>query len=154
MKFFKLVASIAVTAMAGVLGSLATIPNIPTWYAFLHKPWFDPPNWVFGPVWTTLYVLIGISFYLVWTSVSKRNKRLAYTLFGIQLVLNAAWSIVFFGMHQPWAAVGVIILLLGAIVLMFREFRHFSQKASWLLVPYLVWVSFATVLNIAVAYLN
>jgi len=154
MKFFKLLASILLTAMAGVLGSIATIPNIPTWYAFLHKPWFDPPNWVFGPVWTTLYILIGISFYLIWTSSSKKSKRLAYVLFGIQLVLNAAWSVVFFGLYQPWAAVVVIVFLLATIIAMLREYRYFSRKASWLLVPYIVWVSFAMCLNIAVAYLN
>jgi tryptophan-rich sensory protein len=151
----KLIVSVGLSLAAGAIGSLATIPNIPSWYAALDKPWFSPPNWVFEPVWTTLYILMGISLYFVWTAPgSKDSKRTAYVLFGIQLGLNALWSIVFFGLHAPLAAVVVIALMLVAILLTAKVFWQHSPTASWLLVPYFAWVSFATCLNLAVAVLN
>lgn len=154
MNIVKLVISIAASLAAGAVGSLATIPNIPSWYAALDKPWFNPPNWIFGPVWTTLYILMGISLYLVWVARSKEQKRTAYILFGAQLFLNALWSIVFFGLHEPLAAVGIILLLLVSLVVTFGSFWRFSRVASLLLVPYIAWVSFASCLNIAIALLN
>jgi translocator protein len=151
----KLAVSIGLSLAAGAIGSVATIPNIPSWYAALDKPWFSPPNWVFGPVWTTLYILMGISLYLVWTSSAvKGSKRTAYILFGVQLGLNALWSIVFFGLHAPFAAVAVISMMLVTILLTAKVFWQYSPIASWLLVPYFAWVSFATCLNLAVAVLN
>ncbi|MBL8160281.1 tryptophan-rich sensory protein [Candidatus Saccharibacteria bacterium] len=150
----KLIASLAVAFSAAAIGSLATIPNIPTWYEALEKPFFSPPNWVFGPVWTLLYTLIGISLYLVWSAKTKHSKRNAYLAFGIQLALNALWSLVFFGLQQPWLGVGVIIALLVMIILTMREFWPIRRYAAYLLVPYLLWVCFATCLNIAVALLN
>ena len=150
----KLLLSLVVSFAAGGIGSLATTPNIPTWYAALEKPFFNPPNWVFGPVWTLLYILMGVSLYLVWTSKGKASKQTAHRLFGVQLVLNALWSIVFFGLHQPWLAVAVIAGLLVILVFTVRVFAKYSRLAAWLLVPYVAWVSFAYTLNIGVALLN
>lgn len=154
MKPLKFIISIVLPVIAGAIGSLATFPNIPSWYVTLNKPWFSPPNWVFGPVWTILYVLMGISLYLVWTAQSKESKLKAFILFAIQLALNTLWSIVFFALHAPFAAVGVILLLFVMIVLTIKEFWSFSRIASWLLVPYVAWVMFASCLNIAVALVN
>lgn len=154
MKTLKLVVSIGVSLTSGAIGTLATIPNIPTWYAALEKPLLNPPSWIFGPVWTTLYVLMGISLYLVWTAKSKNSKQNAYLLFGTQLILNSLWSIVFFGFHAPWMAVVVILALLATIIVTMVKFRRFSPAAGWLLVPYIAWVSFATYLNVSIAILN
>lgn len=153
-KIWKLVVSILLAAAAGAIGSLATVANIPTWYALLEKPAFNPPNWIFGPVWTLLYLLMGISLYLVWTAKYKRNKKPAFTAFGVQLVLNTAWSLAFFGMHSPWAGLAVIIALWASITVTMRLFWPISRTAAYLLAPYLLWVSFATILNIAIAALN
>lgn len=150
----KFIVSLAVSFLAGGLGSLATFANIPTWYAGLSKPVFNPPNWVFGPVWTLLYALMGISLYLMWTSISKKSKRSAFTFFGAQLVLNALWSLAFFGLHWPWGGVVIIVLLLVVIVLTIRSFLPISRSAAYLLIPYLTWVSFAAILNIAVGLIN
>lgn len=154
MNILKLVASVVISFVAGGIGSLATVPNIPTWYANLDKPAFQPPNWVFGPVWSTLYLLMGIALWLVWTAKTKDSKKRAYILFGAQLVLNALWSLVFFGLHWTWLAVVVIVALWIVIALTIREFAKFSKPAAWLLVPYIAWVTFASVLNTAVAILN
>lgn len=153
-RIVKLLFSIALSFVAGGIGSLATVPNIPTWYAALEKPFFNPPNWVFGPVWTLLYILIGVSLYLVWIRNLKISKTRAFVLFGGQLILNALWSVVFFGLHLPWAAVVIIVALLVSIVLTMREFSRFSTTAKNLLIPYFAWVCFATALNIGVAILN
>lgn len=150
----KLIASIALPFVAGTIGSLATFPNISTWYSGLAKPGFNPPNWIFGPVWTTLYILMGISLYVFWTKAYKGSKRSGMLLFALQLALNALWSLVFFGMHWLWGGVAVIVLLLLAIAMTARAFWPVSQVATLLLVPYILWVSFATVLNIAVALMN
>jgi translocator protein len=154
MNIVKLIISIVVSFAAGALGSIATIPNIPTWYAALDKPWFSPPNWVFGPVWSLLYLMMGIALYLVWRTPSKQSKRVAFVVFGAQLALNALWSLVFFGLHQPWAAAIIIVCLFVMIALTIREFLKFSKVAVWLLLPYIAWVSFAAALNVAIALLN
>jgi len=143
-----------VSFVAAAIGSLATIPNITTWYAMLEKPFFSPPNWVFGPVWTLLYLLMGLSLYLVWVAPYKKSKKSAFTLFGLQIVLNVLWSLVFFGLHLPWVGVVIIGLLLAAIIGTIKYFRPISKTAAYLLLPYVAWVSFATLLNIAVALLN
>lgn len=153
-KALKLIASIIVPFIAAGIGNLATIPNIPSWYAVLEKPVFSPPNWVFGPVWTVLYLLMGISLYLLWTQPSKRDKTKAFVAFGAQLILNTLWSIVFFGLHSPIGGVVVILALLIVIIVTMRYFWHFSKPAAYLLVPYILWVSFATVLNTSIALLN
>ena len=146
--------SIAVSFAAGAIGSLATIPNIPSWYAALEKPVLNPPNWVFGSVWSMLYTFIGISLALIILESGRRAKKKAYYWFGLQLVLNALWSLAFFGLHLTWLGVVVIIGLIASIVLTIREFYGINKYASWLLMPYLAWVCFATYLTIGVAVLN
>ena len=152
-KVLKLIVSIAVSFLAGGIGSLATMPNIASWYAELDKPALIPPNEVFGPVWTTLYLLMGISLYLVWTAKRPATQN-AYIFFGTQLALNTLWSVVFFGLHLPWIGVIVIVLLLAGIIMTMREFAKSSRVAMLLLLPYLLWVGFATYLTIGVAVLN
>lgn len=154
MKLLKLIASLIISLSAGALGSLATIPNIPSWYAGLEKPFFNPPNWLFGPVWTILYILIGISLYFIWIYSGKKSKRSAYTIFGIQLILNALWSIAFFGLHLPWLGFIIILALLTSIILTMVQFYRLSKVAAFLLLPYLLWVVFASLLNLAIALLN
>ncbi|HSE29726.1 MAG TPA: TspO/MBR family protein [Candidatus Saccharimonadales bacterium] len=153
-KLTKFVASVLITFSAAAIGSVATSANIPTWYATLAKPFFSPPNWLFAPVWTILYLLMGLSLYLVWTAPYKKPKKLAFIIFGFQLALNVLWSLVFFGLQAPWAGVVVIILLLAAIIGNIYVFWPISKSAAYMLFPYVLWVSFATLLNIAVALLN
>ncbi len=154
-KIIKLILAIVLCQLAGVIGSVFTTPNISTWYAGLIKPSFNPPNWVFGPVWTLLFLLMGIALYLVITPVAeKRIKQQALAWFGGQLVLNIGWSILFFGLKSPgWALVEIIILWL-AILITIIKFYKVSQTASWLLWPYLAWVSFATALNFTIWLIN
>lgn len=153
-KFAKLMITVTGSLIAGWLGSLATTPSIPTWYEGLDKPFLNPPNEIFGPVWGLLYLLMGISAYLVWVSPVKASKRWATLAFAAQLALNTLWSIVFFGLQQPYGGVIVILLLLGAIIWTIIEFKKFSKVAAILLVPYILWVSFATYLTIGIALLN
>lgn len=153
-KIMVFVISIIGSFAAGAIGSLATAPNIPTWYATLEKPLLNPPNWIFGPVWSVLYLLMGIALGLIILEASKRSKKRAYFWFGLQLALNTAWSLVFFGLHSPWLGVAVIIALIISIVMTIREFYQFNRYSAWLLVPYLAWVCFATYLTIGIALLN
>lgn len=153
--FFKLVIAIAVSEAAGIIGStaLTTGGSSNTWYAGLVKPVLNPPAWVFGPVWTALYLLMGISLWLVWKSNSK-DRKMAISLFVAQLALNAIWSPIFFGTHSVGNALAIIVLLWAAIILTILIFKKISKPAAWLLVPYLLWVSFATYLNYAIWALN
>lgn len=152
-RFLKLVASLAVAFSAAVIGSAVSAQNIPTWYAALEKPVLNPPNFIFGPVWTVLYVLIGLSLYLFWTSVG-RGKWSGYIAFGVQMVLNALWSVVFFGLQLPLFGVFVIVLLDIMVVVTIVLFYEKSRKAAYLLVPYLLWILFATYLTISIWLLN
>lgn len=154
LKVIKLITSVCVPFVAAVVGSAVTIPNIATWYATLDKPFFSPPNWLFGPVWTLLYLLMGLSLYLVWVAQYKKSKKSALVMFGLQLMLNALWSVVFFGLHAPWLGVIIIILLLVSIIATMRLFWPISKTAAYLMFPYIIWVSFATLLNIAIVVLN
>jgi translocator protein len=140
-------------AVAG-LGSLATRPNIPTWYAALTKPSWNPPNWVFGPVWTLLYGMMAVAGWLVWKHVGWEGGRIAILLFATQLLLNLLWSYIFFGAHQMGLAFVEIILLWLAIVATIVRFSAVSKVAAGLLVPYLIWVSFAAALNFTIWRLN
>ena len=141
--------------LAGILGAIFVSDAIPTWYAGLAKPFLNPPSWVFGPVWTILYAMMGIAAFLVWKQGWKKTTvRTALSLFGIQLVLNAAWSILFFGMRNPAIALVDIAMLWISIVLTIALFSKVSRPAAWMLVPYLCWVSFATYLNAAIWWLN
>lgn len=150
---FKLVIAVAVSELAGIAGSFFTISEIPTWYSTLTRPALNPPAWIFGPVWVTLYALMGISLWLVWKSNSGEKKR-AIWLFIVQLALNAIWSPIFFGAHSIGNALAVIVLLWAAIVLTILIFKKISKPAAWLLVPYILWVSFAGYLNYAIWTLN
>jgi benzodiazapine receptor len=144
---------------AAALGSLFTMSQIASWYATLNKPLFSPPNWIFGPVWTILYILMAIALYLVWTTNVKKKSNVivrknGLLYFIIQLILNSLWSIVFFGLHAPMVAFIIIIALWMFIFLTMRNFSVVSKTAGQLLVPYLTWVSFASILNFAIVALN
>jgi len=139
---------------AGGLGAVATTPEIDGWYRTIVKPEWNPPDWVFGPVWTTLFVLMGISAWLVWKPEGFRGAPIPLALFASQLALNVAWSWIFFGMHQiGWAVVEILILWLAILATTVAFFRR-SKAAGWLLVPYLGWVSFASILNFTIWRLN
>jgi benzodiazapine receptor len=151
----KLITSILASFAAGGIGILFTFKAIPTWYAGLKKPPYTPPNWVFGPVWTTLYILMGISVFLVWRNgLDVNGALLAFTLFWVQLVLNALWSIVFFGMKSKLGGVITIIVLWLLILATVITSFQVSGCAGALLIPYIVWVSIASYLNIGVWLLN
>ena len=145
-------AFLLVCLAAGLLGSLATAPQIPAWYATLAKPSWNPPNWVFAPVWTTLYVLMGIAAWLVWRKRGFRGRTAV--LFWSQLALNALWSILFFGLENPGAAFVEVVLLWVLIAATVRDFARISKVAAALLAPYLAWVTFASALNFAIWRLN
>ncbi|MFW6194445.1 MAG: TspO/MBR family protein [Halobacteriota archaeon] len=147
--------SIGICLAAGFIGSIFTTPAIPVWYATLQKPFFTPPNWVFGPAWTTLYILMGIALFLVWNKgIQDRKVQVAMGVFGVQLVLNSLWSILFFGMQNPFYAFIEVIILWFAILATIILFYGIDKRASFLLVPYILWVSFASVLNYYVWILN
>ena len=176
--FLKLAIAIIVSEFAGVIGTMFTTPSIPIWYATLVKPAFNPPAWVFGPVWTALYALMGISLYLVWKNDWKvRNhilegKRKAWNylserlwtgswqrenaiaIFSVQLFLNILWSIVFFGLESPGSAFFVILALWFAILHTIVNFYRISKVSAYLLLPYILWVSFAAYLNFFIWILN
>ncbi len=148
------IGSILVSLAAGGVGSLATVPNIPTWYEHLDKPPLLPPNEVFGPTWTLLYVLMGIALALFITTKTASTKKAGYIWFGAQLALNTLWSVVFFGLHLPWVAAAIIVALIGSIIMTALTFRRVVPATLWMFLPYLAWVCFATYLNLGVAILN
>lgn len=151
----RLIVSIVVCQLAGGIGAIFTTPAIPTWYASLNKPPFNPPDWVFFPVWTTLYTLMGIAAFLVWRKgLDQRPVRVALGLFGIQLILNLAWTIIFFGLHSLLGAVIAIAFLWIFILINIVTFWKISRPAGALLIPYILWVSFAGLLNVSVWMLN
>ena len=151
----KLLVSIVVAQSAGIIGSLSTVSAIPNWYEGLVRPAISPPNWVFGPVWVTLYTLIGIALYLIWQKgLDNKRVRFAFAFFVVHLVLNASWSLIFFGLQNILLALVVIVLLLLMIIDSMALFWRIDRWATYLLVPYLLWVSFATVLNYLIFQLN
>lgn len=153
--FLEAAAAIVICELAGLIGSIFTTSAIPSWYNGLVKPQLAPPNWLFGPVWTLLFALMGIAVYLVWRRFLQRDmKKIALWIFGGQLVLNILWSVLFFGLRSPgWAFVEIVVLWL-AILASIIAFSKLSRLAAWLLVPYLAWVSFATYLNYSIWMLN
>jgi tryptophan-rich sensory protein len=154
-RLIKFVAAVGVCLLAGVVGGLFTSPAIPGWYAALNKPAFTPPNWVFAPAWTTLYVLMGLAAFLVWDKGWRRPVvKPALGVFAAQLVLNVLWSILFFGARSPAAGLVDIVALWLAIGASIVLFRRVSAAAAVLMVPYLAWVTFATALNVAIVALN
>jgi benzodiazapine receptor len=146
--------AVAACLAAGAIGSLATAGAVPTWYATLRLPAWRPPNWVFAPVWTTLYVMMGVAAWLVWRAGGWHAHRLALGLFVAQLVLNLSWSLIFFGLHRiGWACVEIVALWV-AIAATLAAFWPIRPLAGILLLPYLAWVTFAAVLNLAIWRLN
>jgi translocator protein len=158
MKFveiLKLIGCMAICEFAGLVGSLAMIESLPTWYSSLHKPSFSPPGWIFGPVWTILYLLMGIALYLVLRKgFSAPGVKIAVIVFGVQLILNAVWSFLFFGAESTLLGLIDIVLLWVAILVTIGAFARVSKPAALLLVPYILWVSFAAVLNFYLWRLN
>lgn len=154
MQIIALIISIVIAHAAGIIGSFFTVSSVGTWYTTLVQPSFAPPAWVFGPVWLTLYTLMGIAAFLVWRKRKKGNVRRALWVYGVHLVLNALWSILFFGLHRPDLALFEIIVLLAFIVWTSVLFWRIDRRAGWLMMPYIAWVSFATILNYAIWILN
>ena len=177
--FIKLVTSIIICEFAGAVGSIFTVPNINSWYSLLRKPSFNPPSWIFGPVWTALFILMGISFYLVWSKkweikneIKVKSNRKPWNpwsqkffngswkkvniiiIFISQLALNVLWSVIFFGWHNPGVAFFELLTLWVAIIYTIVNFYRVSKTAAYLLVPYILWVTFAGVLNFFIWVLN
>ena len=151
----KLFISILIPLLVGGVSGYFTSSGVNGWYAVANKPWFNPPNWIFAPVWTSLYILMGIALFLVWKSGAVAAvKQTAVTLFAIQLTLNFFWSIIFFKLQQPGWAFAEIIVMWVMILLTIFWFGKISSAAAWLLVPYISWVSFASVLNYSIWQLN
>lgn len=151
----KFITSLVLCFSVAFLGSLVTFGSIPTWYAQLNKPFFAPPNWVFGPVWSTLYFLMAMSLSIVWNEKLKHKKKEeAMQLFVFQLSINLLWSFVFFGFHQPLLAFLTIIVLWISIFATIKYFYKISKISAYLLYPYIAWVTLASVLNAAIVVLN
>lgn len=148
-KLLRLLFAIIICEGAGLIGSIFTFNSVNTWYVTLDKPFFNPPSWIFAPVWTILYLLMGISLYLAWNT-----KKISLKWFWIQLVLNSLWSILFFGLKNPTLALLGITLLWLAIIMTIKSFWRYNKTASWLLLPYLAWVTFASILNLSIVILN
>lgn len=154
-KLAKFIISIIIPFITAAIGSFFTSSAVMTWYTTLQRPSFSPPNWIFAPVWTILYLMMGIALYFVWAEGwDKKPVKIAMTVFFIQLALNALWSIIFFGLHLPFYAFVEIIFLWFSIYLTMLLFSNVSRKAAYLLVPYILWVSFAVVLNYYIFMLN
>ena len=155
-KYVKIIISVSVCLLVAFLASLATQSSVKTWFLTIEKPFFNPPGWLFAPVWTLLYIMMGIAFGLIWSSDFKDKKvvKSAMIIFGIQLALNALWSILFFGLCNPLLAFIEILLLWLFIFETIKVFKPIDSLASKLLYPYLAWVSFATILNASIWWLN
>ncbi len=146
---------VVVCQMAGIIGSVFTFDAIPGWYSTLERPDFAPPNWVFGPVWISLYTIMGISAYLIYRKgLGENGVKMALSVFGLQLGLNALWSILFFGLRSPLLGLICILALLSSIIATIVLFSRHSKAAALLLIPYVLWVSFATLLNYYILILN
>ena len=150
----KLLVSIALPLGVGAIAGMFTAQSVPEWYAVLNRPSFNPPNWIFGPVWTTLYILMGISLFLVWKQGVSKERNRAILIFSLQLLLNFAWSFIFFYFHMIGFALVEIILLWVSIVIMLVFFYKVKPVASYINIPYLLWVTFATILNAGYYFLN
>ena len=150
----SLIVCVLICLAVGGLAGYATQTSVTTWFPTLNKPFFNPPSWLFGPVWTILYILMGVALWFVWKAPQTQERKNGIIIFAVQLVLNFLWSFLFFGMKNPLFALVDIVLMLIAITLTIIIFRKVSTKTTPLLVPYLAWVSFATVLNASIWWLN
>ena len=147
--------AVVIAERVGVSGAVATVEAVRDWYPTLEKPWFTPPNWLFGPAWTTLYAMMGVAAYLVWRHGWEQGAvKAALVAYGVQLALNALWSPVFFGLRAPGPGLVVIVALWIAIAVTIVWFGRVSTIAAWLMVPYLAWVTYATALNFEIWRLN
>jgi benzodiazapine receptor len=153
-KIFKLFISISIPLLIGFSSSFFTLESINSWYMTLEKPFFNPPNWIFGPVWTILYILIGISFFLIWQEKKILTLSKENIIFSCQLFLNFIWSILFFGLQSPLLSLIDIIFLWILIYLNIYFFWKIRNLAGYILIPYILWVSFATILNLSIVILN
>ena len=154
-KTFDLILAVLICQGMGLIGSLFTTPAITSWYAGLIKPSFNPPDWIFAPAWILLYTLMGIAAFLIWNRRNGKKKiKTALVLFSVQLVLNSLWSIIFFGLHLPQYAFLEILVLWFFILLTLLSFYKISKPAGLLLLPYILWVSFAAILNLSIMILN
>lgn len=154
LQIFKLIVSIILPLGLGAIAGIFTAQSVPEWYATLNRPSFNPPNWIFGPVWTTLYMLMGISLFLIWKQDVSKERNLAILVFMLQLLLNFGWSFIFFYFNMIGFALIEIILLGISIVIMLVLFYKIKPMASYINIPYLLWVTFATVLNGSYYFLN
>lgn len=152
-KYTKLLISLVVTFLASVIGSVFTTSSISGWYSLLTKPSFNPPNWIFGPVWTLLFIMMAISAYLVWSKGHQRSNS-GFLFFVIHLIVNVSWSLAFFTLHNPLLALYIIDLLWLFIIFLIVYFWKINRLSSFLLMPYLAWVSFASILNFYIFILN
>ncbi|GAB3658095.1 TspO/MBR family protein [Echinicola sediminis] len=152
--WLKLLGCVLGVIVLGSISGLANMGNIETWYAGLEKPDFNPPNSIFGPVWTLLYGLMGLGLYIILSSPKSKERSQALRLFFIQLFFNFCWSFIFFYFHQPGLAAIEIIVLWGLILMMIQRFYRVNKAAAYLQLPYILWVSFAAVLNISIWWLN
>ncbi len=153
-KWPLLLICIAIPLVSGSLSGLAIADHISSWYSTLNKPSFNPPNYLFGPVWSVLYILMGIGLYLILQTPKSAMRTKSIILFAVQLILNLSWSFIFFNAQSPFAALIIIGILWIAILMMMIYFHTLSPIASYLQIPYLLWVSFASVLNAAIWLLN
>lgn len=159
--WWKIAISSLVCLGLGFLSGYSTMSEIQGWYASLEKPAFTPPNWLFGPAWTVLYILIGGSFGLIWQVAAKgrypiiiKFAKRGLIIFAIHFFLNLIWTPLFFGLHKPGWALVVIVLMIGFIIALIRHFFRLDRVAAFLLIPYLLWVVYATMLNIGILILN
>lgn len=160
-KWGRAIFFVAACEIAGMIGSIFTFPEITSWYATLMKPTLNPPSWIFGPVWTLLYALMGIAVFLVWekhrtTKLKKKRKIIEFALwiFVAQLLLNILWSILFFGLHNPALAFLDLVAMWIFIALTMYAFKPINKTSAYLLIPYILWVTFAGYLNFSVWQLN
>lgn len=151
----KLIISVTIPLLVGGLSGFFTVTGVESWYQTINKPSWNPPNWIFGPVWTALYIMMGVALFLVWKSSGNANtKKLALLLFAAQMLLNFFWSFIFFSLQQPgWAFAEIVVLWLLILATIFA-FARLNNMAAWLLVPYISWVSFAAILNFTIWQLN
>lgn len=149
-----LILFILIPQAVGIIGSYSVMQNVDGWYGNLLKPSFNPPSWIFAPVWTTLYILMGIASFIIWQKKDHPNRYIALTCYTVQLILNGIWTPIFFGLHNITLALINIIVLLFAVILTIAWFQKINKTAAILLIPYLLWISFATVLNYSIWLIN
>ena len=155
-KITKIVIALIICLMVGYSASIVTRPSVESWYPTIIKPSFNPPNWIFMPVWTMLYILMAVAAGLVWDKIKEQNQevKVALGFFLIQLTLNAIWSYIFFGLKNPMLALIEIALLWLMIYETYLKFTKINKTAGYLLIPYMAWVAFAGILNASIWWLN